>query len=108
MDGDIIEVSTGYFADKLDESGEFEGEEYDGVQINLRPDHLAILPNTIGACSVDDGCGFPRTNADSSIVTYNNMIIISWSAVTAIKCLFSIPICIIQQRFQVYTYHNCL
>ena len=60
--GEVVEVSTAYVATITDTSGVFNGEKYNGVQSNLRPDHLALLPNAIGACSVADGCGANRTN----------------------------------------------
>lgn len=33
------------------------GRYYQGIARNYRPDHLAILPDSTGACSIDDGCG---------------------------------------------------
>lgn len=55
---EIVEVSVGFFCDLIDEVGEYDGQEYEGVWKNIVPDHLAILPeNEIGACSVEDGCG---------------------------------------------------
>lgn len=53
----IVEVSIGVFTDKKEETGEFEGETYEAIAINHRPDHLALLPGGTGACSVADGCG---------------------------------------------------
>lgn len=61
--GEALEVSTGYFRDVEAGTGEFSGIPYDGIQRNLRPNHLAGLPNDIGACSWDNGCGAPRINA---------------------------------------------
>ena len=55
--GGILEVSTGYFSDKEKKAGSFNGQSYVEVHRNIRPDHLAILPNEEGACSVMDGCG---------------------------------------------------
>lgn len=55
--GKTIEVSTAYFADVEEKSGEFGGQPFDSIHRNLRPDHLALLPNDKGACSVEDGCG---------------------------------------------------
>jgi hypothetical protein len=61
---DMIEVSTGYFSLLEESSGEYEGDEYIAIQRDIVPDHLAFLPEgTIGACSNEDGCGAPRTNA---------------------------------------------
>ena len=58
----ILEVSTGYFADEIDAEGAFENVPYTAVHQNLKPDHIAILPEAIGACSIEDGCGVPRLN----------------------------------------------
>lgn len=57
-----LEVSTAYFSDLELVSGMHNGERYAGIQRNMRPDHLALLPNAVGACSWDDGCGAPRVN----------------------------------------------
>jgi len=69
--GDPLEVSTGYWHGVEDESGEFGGQSYEEVQIDLLPDHLAVLPNAEGACNWDgdsttSGCGAPRTQMDST------------------------------------------
>lgn len=55
--GKVIEVSTGYFSDEESKSGTFNGNSYSKIHRNLRPDHLALLPDEIGACSVENGCG---------------------------------------------------
>ena len=60
---EIIEVSTGLFSNVEDKSGKFNGEDYSGVWRNIVPDHLAILSEATGACSIEDGCGAPRANA---------------------------------------------
>lgn len=57
LNGEKIEVSTGLFTDNVEEQGNHRGIEYNSVARNHRPDHLAILQTTIGACSVNDGCG---------------------------------------------------
>lgn len=58
-----MEVSTGlYFA--------LEGD----IARNYQPDHLAILPDLVGACSIADGCGMARntslvaTNSDDDVL----------------------------------------
>ncbi len=61
--GQTLETSTGYFADEDATPGEFEGKAYKTIHRNLRPDHIAILPNEEGACSVMDGCGVNRNSA---------------------------------------------
>lgn len=60
--GEIVEVSTGYFSDDIVEQDEFNGTPYSIRHTNLRPDHLALLPGQVGACSIADGCGAPRVN----------------------------------------------
>lgn len=61
--GEMMEVSTGLFGEIVDEIGIWNGATYTKKIINMRPDHLALLPNTEGACSIEDGCGAMRTNA---------------------------------------------
>lgn len=53
------ELSTGLFTDneKAPALSHHKGKPYQFVARNYRPDHLAILPDQIGACSVTDGCG---------------------------------------------------
>lgn len=64
QDGEeIIEVSTGLFSNVEEKAGKFNGEEYEGIWRNIVPDHLAILSEATGACSIGDGCGAPRANA---------------------------------------------
>jgi hypothetical protein len=52
-----LEVSTGMWFDAEPQQGTFRGENYDLVARNFRPDHLALLPEGVGACSYQDGCG---------------------------------------------------
>ena len=59
-----VEVSTGLFIEVDKTPGEWQGEAYEGIATNFRPDHLALLPNDIGACSWADGAGMPRLNED--------------------------------------------
>ncbi len=52
-----LEVSTGLFTTDRQVNGTWHDETY-GVEVfNFRPDHLAALPQSIGACSFADGCG---------------------------------------------------
>lgn len=60
--GEVVELSSAYFCDLEAIPGAFNGNAYTGIQRNLRPDHVALLPDEVGACSVRDGCGTPRTN----------------------------------------------
>lgn len=64
--GKMFEVSTGYFCDSVDMPGEFKGRPYVARHANLKPDHVALLPDQIGACSITDGCGAPRVHSRAS------------------------------------------
>ena len=59
----MIEVSTGVFTENEASAGDFNGTPYNAIARTLRPDHLAILPDQIGACSIEDGAGLLRMNA---------------------------------------------
>jgi len=65
----MMELSTGLYMDVDDTSGEWNGTEYDGVASNFRPDHLAVLPDIIGASSIEDGAGFIRVNMKFDKIT---------------------------------------
>jgi hypothetical protein len=60
--GESLEVSTAYFRDVDMTEGSHDGIAFSSIARNLRPDHLAILLDTEGACSLQDGCGTPRAN----------------------------------------------
>jgi hypothetical protein len=61
-----IEVSVGVFMEPEEKHGTYtnakgQKSEYDIIWRNITADHLAMLPEgTIGACSVEMGCGAPR------------------------------------------------
>lgn len=55
--GKPVEVSTGLYADPDPTPGEWNGKKYTIIARNHKPDHLAILPDMLGACSIEDGCG---------------------------------------------------
>jgi len=55
--GNLMEVSVGVFADYEEADGDWNGEAYKGIAHNLRGDHLALLPDRKGACSIADGAG---------------------------------------------------
>lgn len=52
-----IELSTGLYTVNLDTPGVHNGVTYNGIATNYKPDHIAILPDQVGACSLKDGCG---------------------------------------------------
>lgn len=58
----MMEVSTGLFVDEDPTPGEFGGEKYDTIARNHRPDHLALLPDRVGACSIAKGAGLLQLN----------------------------------------------
>lgn len=60
--GEPIEVSLGMFTEELTTTGEYNGEQYEAIARNHRPDHLALLPGGTGACSIADGCGIRANN----------------------------------------------
>ena len=72
-EGKVLEQSTGLFADIENVAGEFNGEHYENIARNIRPDHVAILLHEKGACSVQDGCGTPRVNNDNVTIELKNI-----------------------------------
>jgi len=60
--GKIMEVSVGVYTNDDEITGEWNGETYYRIAKNHIPDHLAILPGEVGACSVTDGCGLRVNN----------------------------------------------
>jgi len=58
-----LEVSTGLWSTDQNTPGEWNGERYDAIVKQIVPDHLALLPGGLGACSIDDGCGV-RANSN--------------------------------------------
>lgn len=63
-DNRMIEVSTGSWEDHAITEGTWNNEEYERVAESVYPDHLALLPGKVGACSIEDGGGFPRVNEE--------------------------------------------
>lgn len=66
-EGEVVELSTGFYADALNSPGEFEGKSFDRILTNIVPDHLAILSEGKGACSVEDGAGTNRVNRSAEV-----------------------------------------
>lgn len=64
--GQMMEVSTGLFTDNENVEGTWNEESYTSIARNYRPDHLAILPDLKGACSIDDGAGLLRNQAQKN------------------------------------------
>lgn len=57
--GKQIELSTGLYTDNhpAPQGSHFQGKPYTHIARNYRPDHVAILADQVGACSLRDGCG---------------------------------------------------
>lgn len=58
----MMEISTGLYMDIAMTEGEFGGKKYDGMAQNFAPDHVAVLPDKVGACSIKDGGGMLQIN----------------------------------------------
>lgn len=58
----VMELSTGLFTENEESEGTFNGVVYNAVARTYRPDHLALLPDRVGACSVAKGAGLLQTN----------------------------------------------
>lgn len=63
---EMMEVSTGVYMNLERTEGEWNGESYIGIARDLQPDHLALLPDQKGACSIEDGAGFLRLNSEGN------------------------------------------
>jgi len=55
--GEKIELSTGLHVRKEKVPGTLNGTEYKAIARDYRPDHVAVILDGKGACSVKDGCG---------------------------------------------------
>lgn len=66
LEGKKLEVSTGLFVDAFVGNGSYNGKDYVAVAKDYKPDHLAIILNGVGACSVADGAGLLVNKAAQS------------------------------------------
>lgn len=75
--GNSVEVSTGLLTDDepATNGASFNGRSYDFVARNYRPDHLAILPDQVGACSIKDGCGILVNRKGRTLKPLGNIFI---------------------------------
>ena len=55
--GKTFELSTGLGTTDTIANGAHNGVAYNAIARQYKPDHVAILPDSVGACSVKDGCG---------------------------------------------------
>lgn len=52
-------ISVGYHYVADDRAGTYDGEPYNERHRDIIPDHIALLIDEQGACSIEDGCGVP-------------------------------------------------
>ena len=55
--GGPLEISTGLYTETVPVGGFHRGRRFTKRLTNFTPDHLAVLTDAVGACSVADGCG---------------------------------------------------
>jgi hypothetical protein len=67
--GKGCEVSVGAFVTTNDKRSAFNGKSYEGEWLEIGPDHTALLPDGIGACSIAMGCGAHRAAEGAYLVT---------------------------------------
>ena len=65
--GRKLEISTGLYTDDDGTPGVWNGQQFAATVMNFRPDHLALLLDGVGACSIADGCGV-NINKEVSMV----------------------------------------
>lgn len=58
--GKDVPVSVGAFVTTNDKKGSYLSKAYDGEWLEIGPDHTALLPGGVGACSLEMGCGANR------------------------------------------------
>ena len=80
-----LDVSIGVFTDQLDTTGDWKGENYQGVATNYRPDHLALLPGESGACSWNDGCGIRLNKGSESKKKGGETLIVNFNDSKEVK-----------------------
>ena len=71
--GKKIELSTGLGVERDDTTGVHNGKDYHWIARGHRPDHLAILFDGVGACSLADGCGVNNSSLLEEMFTRNGM-----------------------------------
>jgi hypothetical protein len=70
--GGHLEVSTGMYFTTDNTSGKWNGEAFDGTVVDMRPDHLALLPNDEGACNWADGCGVRNNKSERAVIEFDD------------------------------------
>jgi len=82
---EVMELSTGLWTDNEKVEGEWNGETYTAIARNYRPDHLALLPDLEGACSIEDGAGFLRLNEKKKTISLDLSVLKNSKAVECLK-----------------------
>lgn len=87
-----MDVSTGFFSDDENVSGESKGRVFSRIARNLNPDHLALLPGGTGACSWEDGCGIRANHrkAPPMTETKDDEEVVKVSTVTKLLSAFGL------------------
>lgn len=62
--GTKVEISIGAGGTVKSWNGTYEGTNYNVVAQDLQPDHVAVLMNGVGACSISKGCGLNNESLD--------------------------------------------
>lgn len=77
INGHKINVSTGLFTidEKVNNEQTYNGKTYTHIARNYQPDHLAVLLDNQGACSINDGCGI---NVNSSGESDMRKELVTW------------------------------
>lgn len=65
--GESLEVSIGARLFTTSENSSFMGTPYQRRVEFIQYDHLAVLPNDVGACSIQDGCGINQFKEDKTL-----------------------------------------
>ncbi len=79
-----IETSTGLYTDNevAPKGSNHNGRPYTWTARNYRPDHIAVLPDQVGACSLNDGCGVlvnvAGNTSHSTLVTNQAVVMDHW------------------------------
>ena len=69
-----VNLSTGLFPTFVANAGEYNGRSYTAEVSAMEPDHLAILMDRPGACSVTDGCGLGIV-ANVAVTVENHLVV---------------------------------
>lgn len=80
--GETIEVSVGFLSVYVQQSGTLGTKKFREIAQDMAPNHVALLPNDVGACSIADGCGTPRVaSADVRLPEFAGVESTPWQQV---------------------------